>query len=57
MGTIPFVVYALFRYLYLIYQCREGGAPEELLFTDRVLLISISLWGILTVITLLVFSS
>ena len=55
MATIPFVIYALFRYLYLIYQRGEGGTPEELLFTDRPLLASIGLWGLLVVTTLLFF--
>ncbi len=55
MATIPFVIYALFRYLYLIYQRGEGGTPEELLFEDRPLLVSIALWGALVVGILLFF--
>ena len=46
MLTIPFVLYALFRYLYLIYQKKEGGSPEVLLFTDRPMLFSIVSWGL-----------
>jgi 4-hydroxybenzoate polyprenyltransferase len=49
MLTIPFVIYALFRYLYLIYQRDEGGSPEELLLRDRPLLICIILWGLVSV--------
>ena len=49
MATIPVVIYALFRYLYLMYQRGEGGTPEELLFKDRPLLASISLWGLMVV--------
>ena len=49
MLTIPFVIYAIFRYLYLVYQKDEGGTPEELLLRDRPLLISIILWGITAV--------
>jgi len=45
MFTIPFVLYAVFRYLYLVYRKGEGGSPEEALFTDRPLLICILLWG------------
>ncbi|MGI8688480.1 MAG: decaprenyl-phosphate phosphoribosyltransferase [Thermomicrobiales bacterium] len=45
MGTIPFVLYAVFRYLYLVYRKGEGGSPEEALFADRPLLICILLWG------------
>src|SRR3990172_7128242 len=35
MLTIPFVLYGVFRYLYLIHVKNEGGAPDELLFKDR----------------------
>ena len=44
--TIPFVLYGIFRYLYLIHLKSEGGRPEQLLFTDRPLLIDIILWGL-----------
>lgn len=50
--TVPFVVYGIFRYLYLIHVKGEGGAPDELLFKDRALLIDITLW-VLTVIVLI----
>ncbi len=43
MLTIPFVLYGIFRYLYLIQVKHEGGAPEELLLTDRPLLASVLL--------------
>lgn len=52
MTTIPFVIYAIFRYLYLIYQHGGGGSPEELVLKDPPLAISIGLWG-LTVLALL----
>lgn len=42
--TIPFVVYGLFRYLYLIYVKSEGGDPGKDLFTDRGLLLDVILW-------------
>jgi len=35
MLTIPFVLYAVFRYLYLIHVQHEGGAPEEIFLRDR----------------------
>lgn len=54
MLTIPFVLYGIFRYVYLIYQHDGGGAPEELLYTDRPLLISVMLWSA-TVLALLFF--
>ncbi len=53
MITIPFVIYALFRYLYLVYQRGEGGTPEELLLKDRPLLIAILSWGALVMAILL----
>ncbi len=46
MLTVPFVVYAIFRYLYLIQVKQAGGEPEELLLSDRPLQISILLWGL-----------
>jgi 4-hydroxybenzoate polyprenyltransferase len=46
MLTIPFVVYALFRYLYLIQVKKIGGEPEEILLTDRPFQVSILLWGL-----------
>ena len=46
MLTIPFVMYGIFRYLYLIQVKQSGGAPEDLLFTDLPLQIDILLWGV-----------
>lgn len=46
MFTIPFVLYGVFRYLWLIQVKKEGGAPEELLLTDRPLQAAILLWGL-----------
>ncbi|HLF02144.1 MAG TPA: decaprenyl-phosphate phosphoribosyltransferase [Anaerolineales bacterium] len=54
MLTIPFVLYGIFRYLYLIHVRHQGGAPDELLFKDRPLLMAVGLWS-LTVILLLYF--
>ncbi|MEZ4523440.1 MAG: decaprenyl-phosphate phosphoribosyltransferase [Thermomicrobiales bacterium] len=45
MLTIPFVLYGIFRYLLLVYVREEGGAPEQLLLSDRPLLISVGLWA------------
>ena len=44
MLTIPFVLYGLFRYLYLIHIREEGGAPEEILLRDRPLQVTLFLW-------------
>jgi len=46
MLTIPFVMYGIFRYLYLIQVKHIGGAPEDVLLSDRPLQASIILWGI-----------
>jgi 4-hydroxybenzoate polyprenyltransferase len=46
MLTIPFVLYGIFRYLYLIQVTHRAGAPEEVLLSDRPLQLSIILWGL-----------
>lgn len=42
--TVPFVLYGIFRYLYLIHQKAEGGTPESLIIRDKPLLVAIALW-------------
>ncbi len=44
--TIPFVLYGIFRYLYLVHQKRGGGSPATLLLTDRPLLVCVALWAL-----------
>ena len=44
MLTIPFVLYAIFRYLYLIQVKGFGEAPEEVLFKDRPFQFTLILW-------------
>jgi 4-hydroxybenzoate polyprenyltransferase len=44
--TVPFVVYGVFRYLYLMHVKGEGSAPDEVLLKDRPLQIAIILWGL-----------
>ncbi len=46
MLTIPFVLYGIFRYHYLVQIKQEGGAPEDLLLTDRPLQITVAIWGL-----------
>lgn len=43
--TIPFVLYGIFRYLYLVHQKRAGGSPAALLVTDGPLLACVALWA------------
>ncbi len=50
MLTIPYVVYGIFRYLYLIHVRDQGGAPEEILLGDIPFLINAVLWGITIVL-------
>jgi 4-hydroxybenzoate polyprenyltransferase len=50
--TIPFVLYGIFRYLYLVHQKRGGGSPSTLLLTDRPLLACVALWVVSVVIIL-----
>ncbi|HET7142968.1 MAG TPA: decaprenyl-phosphate phosphoribosyltransferase, partial [Anaerolineales bacterium] len=50
MLTIPFVVYTIFRYLYLIEVKHAGGAPEEILLSDRPFQIAMVLWGLVVLV-------
>jgi 4-hydroxybenzoate polyprenyltransferase len=54
MLTLPFVVYGIFRYLYLIQSDLTTSSPEEVLLKDRPLQIAIALWG-LSVIAIIYF--
>lgn len=50
--TVPFVLYGILRYLYLIHQKNEGGRPERILMTDKPLLINIIAYGLTVIIIL-----
>ena len=52
--TIPFVLYGIFRYLYLLYRRDLGGNPSEHFLTDRALLFAVALWGATVVVVLYV---
>jgi len=52
MLTLPFVLYAIFRYLYLIHVKEMGGAPEEILLSDHPFQAAILLWGLSVVIVI-----
>jgi 4-hydroxybenzoate polyprenyltransferase len=56
MLTIPFVLYGMFRYQYLIHIKREGGTPEEIVLKDIPLIVDLGLFGI-TVLILMYSSS
>jgi 4-hydroxybenzoate polyprenyltransferase len=55
MLTIPFVLYGIFRYLYLVQVEHSGGAPEDVLFSDRPLQVTMLLWGISVLIIFYAF--
>jgi 4-hydroxybenzoate polyprenyltransferase len=55
MLTIPFVLYGVFRYLYLIQVKHSGGAPEEVLLSDRPLQATIVLWGLAVLLIFYLF--
>ncbi len=44
MMTVPLVIYGVMRYLYIIYEKREGESPDRVLLTDAPLLFAVLLW-------------
>jgi 4-hydroxybenzoate polyprenyltransferase len=55
MFTIPFILYSIFRYQYLLQVEDTGGAPEELVLSDRALLASILVYGLTVLFIFYVF--
>jgi hypothetical protein len=47
--TLPFVLYGIFRYLYLVHQRDEGGNPSRVLLNDRPILAAVALWTVAVV--------
>jgi len=56
MLTIPFVLYGIFRYLYLIQVKGAGGAPEDMVLTDRPLQLTVGMYGIAVILIFYIFS-
>jgi len=52
MLTIPFVLYGIFRYLYLIHVRGETAPPDELVLKDLPLLLTVILWGVTAILIL-----
>jgi 4-hydroxybenzoate polyprenyltransferase len=52
LWTVPFPLYGIFRYLYLVHQREEGGNPSEVLLTDRPILVCVALWGAAVILIL-----
>jgi 4-hydroxybenzoate polyprenyltransferase len=50
--TLPFVLYGIFRYLYLVHRKEQGGSPTDVLLTDRPLLVAVALWAVTVVLIL-----
>jgi len=55
MLTIPFAIYGVFRYLYLIQIKKRGGAPEEILLSDIPLQVTVVLWGLAVMVIFYIF--
>jgi 4-hydroxybenzoate polyprenyltransferase len=53
--TLPFVLYGIFRYLYLLYHKRLGGNPSEIVVRDRALLLNTCLW--LATVVLIIYGT
>ena len=49
MATVPITIYAVMRYLYIIYEKKEGESPERVLITDTPLLVSVIIWVIMVI--------
>jgi hypothetical protein len=52
MMTIPFVLYGIFRHLLLVHLDDLGAEPEQVLLTDRPILVTIALWAATSAATL-----
>lgn len=52
MLTIPFVLYGIFRYLVLVHKHLRGGSPEQVMLTDKPLLIDVVLWVVTVALVL-----
>jgi 4-hydroxybenzoate polyprenyltransferase len=52
MITIPVVIYGVMRYLQLIYDQSKGSSPEEVLISDKPLITSVAIFGIMVIIIL-----
>ncbi len=57
LWTIPFIIYGVFRYIYLTEVKDYGGQLSEALFKDAPLIIDISLWGVIIVLILVLFNN
>jgi 4-hydroxybenzoate polyprenyltransferase len=56
MLTIPFVLYGIFRYQYLIHVKKEGGTPEDIVLGDLPFMVDMMLFGITVLILMYVIT-
>jgi 4-hydroxybenzoate polyprenyltransferase len=52
LWTVPFPLYGIFRYLYLVHQRAGGGNPSETLIEDRPIQLCVALWGVSVILIL-----
>jgi len=50
--TLPFVLYGLFRYMYIVYKKKGGGDPADIVLRDKSILFVVLLWGISIIVIL-----
>ncbi|UUZ81748.1 hypothetical protein LJK88_45425 [Paenibacillus sp. P26] len=55
MWTIPFVIYGVFRYLYLIHMENKGGAPDRVLLEDKPIRTTVILYVVSVIVILACF--
>jgi len=55
MLTIPFVIYGIFRYLYILHILQGSGDPSEVLLQDRAIQVTVVLWGLCAMVILYLF--
>jgi 4-hydroxybenzoate polyprenyltransferase len=53
--TVPFVIFGIFRYLYLIHQKGEGGNPDRIIIADRPFLANLILW--MAAVAIIIYTS
>lgn len=55
MITVPLVVYGISRYAQLLYEYSQGERPEKIITTDKPLIVTVLLWGVITVSLIYIF--
>lgn len=57
MTTIPIVIYGIMRYLRIIYDGSKAESPERVLLSDKPLLTTVTIWGLMVIVILYLFPS